>query len=332
MLIFRKINTTTYTTNDGVDDFEIVREPGLPFWGAFKNKYWMLIVRASMAQAKAACELESRRCRFMSRDEKKEAFRQKSLKFNVAFGVRVFYNGEVEANGCSREVLLTTCELLRKQGINAKEIPMAKTSSSKTAAAPVAAAPAQAAAAAVAEAPKEPRQTITLNEDEIQQLFSGNLKPRATKGDPDQAALTDKDEKGRPKGRPVGVLTGFGILGSWCYAFQENAKLPNQVTGPAKGVLGRKPDSAITAFMEADFPGRETPAFKHPQGCRNDYNNGVFTKNQKPPTMSVPYNEKGEQIEPTARGRKEAEAATAAAAPAAPAAAAPQKGKPAAKA
>jgi hypothetical protein len=161
-------------------------------------------------------------------------------------------------------------------------------------------------AAAGAEKPKKapPKSPASATEDEINAAVLGELNPRSTKGTADQEGLTKKTESGRNSGRPLGVTTGFPILLAWCWIFQQNDKAPDNPVKLRDGKpvvgTGKMTDEQISAWMKSEFPGRDTPAFDHPQGCRRDYNNGKFTKLQKPKIESQRYGPDAAVIGPRA--------------------------------
>lgn len=302
-------------------EYDIIRVPASKKWCCFKDQIIFFGVGVNLRAAKrqVAEQVLLDTPPNVSRNLRENLdFYKKGL----AFRLRVFYNSdrmEVAALAVSED----------DEGLFAKEHEMAKTVSSRAAAAQQPAAPVQPAAPAAAEqapatpAPKKDR--VSLSDEEIQDAVNGVLNPREVVGDTKQEGLTKVDDRGRPAGRPIGVNTGLPILGAWCLAFQENEKLPaanpNAPTEDESIIagLGQKPDTAVTAFMKGEFPGRNTPAFDHPQGCRNDFMAGKFTKNMKPKFVSNRYDEAGNIVPP---GRRTAQAdAPAEPEPAAPASA-----------
>lgn len=159
------------------------------------------------------------------------------------------------------------------------------------------------------EAPAKPAKArIGMDEQEIENAVAGILEVRAEAGSEDQESLTTRDEKNRPKGRPLGVTTGLPILGAWCYIFQENEKAPERPNRTGRPGDGKMTDKQISDWMNNEFPGRNTPAFNHPAGCRLDYNRGRFTKSITPKLTSQRYDEAAEVIPPGTRGGRKAEA------------------------
>lgn len=196
----------------------------------------------------------------------------------------------------------------------------------KSAPAAAAGAAATPAAQAAAEQTKN-KNRVSMDEDEIRAAVEGYLAVREERGTPDQEALTAKSGNGRNAGRPIGVTTGLPILGAWCFVFQQNEKAPNRAfrNGDRPGD-GKMTDEQISAWMHDEFPGRESPAFDHPQGCRRDYNSGKFTKEFKPKTPSQRYGPDAQPMPAGASRAKKNEGAPAAA----PAAATPAGSAPAA--
>jgi hypothetical protein len=321
-------------------EYDIIKMPKRPIWCCFKDRIIFFAVAESGRSE--ASRLVAEQALLDTPPNVSRNLREKLdfYKKGLAFRLRVFYNSE------SAEVAaLAVSE--NDEGLFAKEHDMAKTVSSRAAAAPKAApasaqpaAPAQPAAEEAPATPAPKKDRVSLSEEEIQDAVNGVLNPREVVGDANQEGLTKVDDRGRPAGRPIGVNTGLPILGAWCLAFQENEKDPAQNpqsptdTESIISGLGKAPDTAITAFMKGEFPGRNTPAFDHPQSCRNDFMAGKFTKNIKPKFVSSRYDDQGNIIPPgrrTAQPEAPAEPEPAPAAPApAPARAPARRAAPAA--
>jgi hypothetical protein len=325
-MVWRKGQYRTYQyATSGFHDYDIIYHKGGDLWCCFKDRLiFFTVTNAALRVNRFRDTAKGARSRANEQawlDTPNEYGNLESYKKSLAKRLRWFY---------IRRALRAAALAVRKddEGLFAKEHIMAAARSSRAtpAAAQPAPAPSPVAAAEPAPAPAPKKDRVSLSEEEIQQAIEGVLNPRDVQGTADQEGLTKLDERGRPAGRPIGINTGLPILGAWALAFQENEKLPAQnPQAPTEeesliAGLGHAPDSAITAFMKAEFPGRQTPAFDHPQGCRNDFNNGKFTKGMKPKWTSNRYDDNGTVVPP---GRRGTDAGAAPAEPPAPAPAAP---------
>lgn len=78
----------------------------------------------------------------------------------------------------------------------------------------------------------------------------------------------------------VGVTLKKSVPETWVYVFKSNAK--NKWT-----------DEKISEFMHQEFPDLKNKAFDQVKGCRNHYNNGGYTKGEKPAVRAVGYDAEG---------------------------------------
>jgi len=81
---------------------------------------------------------------------------------------------------------------------------------------------------------------------------------------------------------------GLGVIQTWIKLFQDNAK-------------AKLTDEQISAQIKKNFPGRESAIFDHPGTVRTRYNVGLLTKGKVPATLSVRYDEQGNET--SARGK-----------------------------
>lgn len=92
----------------------------------------------------------------------------------------------------------------------------------------------------------------------------------------------------------VGVTLKKSVPETWVHVFKTNVK--NKWT-----------DNQISEFMHKEFPDLKNKAFDQVKGCRNHYNNGGYTKGEKPAVRAVGYDAEGNVI---GRGAKKAAPAT----------------------
>ena len=88
----------------------------------------------------------------------------------------------------------------------------------------------------------------------------------------------------------IGLTLKKSVPETWVHVFKTNAK--NKWT-----------DEQISEFMHKEFPDLKNKAFDQVKGCRNHYNNGGYTKGEKPAVRAVGYDAEGNV---TSRGAKEA--------------------------
>lgn len=82
------------------------------------------------------------------------------------------------------------------------------------------------------------------------------------------------------KAKCIGITLGLTVTDTWEHVFRKNAK-------------DHKTDEEITKFLLAEFPDHKIKAFYNINTCRNQYNNGRFTKGVKPEVKSVRYGADG---------------------------------------
>jgi hypothetical protein len=270
---------------------------GRPIWQVRKNDIWLADSR-SQSDLLPLALLEVAAQNLFSKNEKTSC---KTPPLMLQYALQ---SSDTKPNGTSNP--------LHKEASMPATItaPKKVISKPKAPAKPVAPAPAAPAAPAA-----PPKARVALTEDELQALVNGELQPRDNKGTADQESLGTTDEKGRPKGRPIGVTTGLPITAAWSYIFQVNEKQP---------VNEKWTDEQISGWMKEEFPGRATPAFDHPAGCRADYNAGKFSKGVAPTLQSNQYSADGQIVAPRQRGVKAAPAEESAAPAPAPVAAKPK--------
>ncbi len=92
----------------------------------------------------------------------------------------------------------------------------------------------------------------------------------------------------KSKGRTLGL----GVGETWVALFKKNASAKK---------ADRMTDEQITAFLNKEFPDRQSAIFGNVQGVRGKYNRGGF--GDTPSTPSVPYDKDGNPVE-VRRGRK----------------------------
>lgn len=88
----------------------------------------------------------------------------------------------------------------------------------------------------------------------------------------------------------IGLTLKKSVPETWVHVFKTNAK--NKWT-----------DAQISEFMHKEFPDLKNKAFDQVKGCRNHYNNGGYTKGEKPAVRAVGYDAEGNVI---GRGTKKA--------------------------
>lgn len=81
----------------------------------------------------------------------------------------------------------------------------------------------------------------------------------------------------------VGITLKKSVPETWVHVFKSNAK--NKWT-----------DEKISEFMHQEFPDLKNKAFDQVKGCRNHYNNGGYTKGEKPAVRAVGYDAEGNVI------------------------------------
>lgn len=96
--------------------------------------------------------------------------------------------------------------------------------------------------------------------------------------------------------RPVGATTGLGVIAAWVHIFEKNQKAPK-----AK----RMTDEQITAWLNQEFPGRDSAIFGRVQSVRARYNSGGLTGGTAPAVASTPFDATGSVVE-VKRGRANA--------------------------
>lgn len=74
----------------------------------------------------------------------------------------------------------------------------------------------------------------------------------------------------------VGLTLKKSVPETWVHVFSKQSK--NKWT-----------DEKISEFMHQEFPDLKNKAFDQVAGCRNHYNNGGYTKGEKPATKAVRY-------------------------------------------
>lgn len=140
--------------------------------------------------------------------------------------------------------------------------------------------------------PMRNRGLTAVTEQELIAAVDGTLKPRAKHGDPDQQQLRLVGTNAMPVGRPIGITTGLPIFMAWCYIFQQNERKPRN---------HKMTDEKITAWLQAEFPGRSTGYFARVQEIRWKYNHGWFTREMEPVIQSHRYDSGGAIIDPKPR-------------------------------
>lgn len=80
--------------------------------------------------------------------------------------------------------------------------------------------------------------------------------------------------------RPVGLDSKTGVHGAWMHIFTMNALIAGGKPQKLHGKLTNKPltDEQIAEWMYAEFPGRDTAAFKAVSSARIKANNGGFVE------------------------------------------------------
>lgn len=104
-----------------------------------------------------------------------------------------------------------------------------------------------------------------------------------------KAAAVKKNEPGKAA---VGKTLALGVMATWAVLFADNEKR----NGP------KRTDEQITAFLNKEFPGRNSAVFGRVQSVRSAYNRGILTKGEIPKTPSVRWGKDGVR-ETVKRGR-----------------------------
>lgn len=275
---------------------------GSPLWSIYKNNLWLGDTRTyEDTHWMARFEIET------------QNLSSKKTKKGLANAHELVYNMPCVETLTKPDSLLAKEAFMPPTVVSSKPAapkkPAVATPKKPATAPPAAAAPVEAAP----EETKAPKARIGLSQDEVDQIVAGNVPSREVVGTADQESLGMTDAEGRPKGRPIGVTTGLPICAAWCAMFIWNEQRSGGADDP------KWTDEQISNWMKSEFPGRNTPAFDHPAGCRKDYNAGRFTKGVAPQVQSSQYDASGNVVVGRTRGAKVEEApAEVAPAPAAP--------------
>lgn len=130
---------------------------------------------------------------------------------------------------------------------------------------------------------------VSATQAEIMAAIKGKLQPREEKGHKRQTQLVQRGRNDVPVGRPVGITTGLPIFMAICYALQQNEKADKAM---------KLTDQQIAEWLRLEFPGRGTDYWNHVQEMRKQYNNGRYTRNQRPIVKSHRYDSGGTEIDP----------------------------------
>ena len=98
------------------------------------------------------------------------------------------------------------------------------------------------------------------------------VKKKVTKKKSVRKKAIKKKHKWKPSDalgpRPIGKTMGLGVEQTWVVVFRKNALASQR---------RKKTDEQITAFMKAEFPGRNSAVFDRVSSVRNKYNRGDLT-------------------------------------------------------
>jgi hypothetical protein len=151
--------------------------------------------------------------------------------------------------------------------------------------------------------PKPQRNPNMPTDAERLAAVQGKLEPRTVKGTKAQHDLQKTGANEMPVGHPVGIETGLPVFMAICYALQQNERAKRQ---QAKGNKEAKvlTDDEISAWLKAEFPGREAKYWNEVQNLRSNFNNGYYTRGIKPHYKSHRYDSGGKTIDPVYRRKR----------------------------